>query len=119
MVKLLQYSLQCPKYRNLPNTSCALNIIRYSDSPPRMDQLSLYNHGNPFSTSPAIACSLILPRVPTLEIYSFKMSLLMKSAIIESCQIAGKLLSSNEGVCWSATDHSCSKQASSRTESTK
>src|SRR6202142_4647810 len=57
-----------------------LDIIGYSDSPPKMDQLSLYNHGNPFSTSPAIACSLILPRVPTLEIYYFKMSLLMKSS---------------------------------------
>src|ERR1700723_2288463 len=90
MVKLLQYSLQCPKYRNLPNTSCALNIIRYSDSPLKMDQLSLHNHGNPFSTSPAIACSLILPRVPTLEIYYFKMSLLMKSAI--TCTLARKLL---------------------------
>ena len=61
---------------------CILDIIGYSDSPSKMDQLSLYNHGNPFSTSPAIACSLILPRVPTLKIYYFKMSLLMKSAII-------------------------------------
>ena len=54
----------------------------YSDSPSKIDQLSLYNHGNPFSTSLAITCSLILPRVPTLEIYYFKMSLFLKTAII-------------------------------------
>ena len=66
------------------NSSCAkyiLNIVRYSDRPSKMDQPSLYNHGNPFSTSLAIACSLILPRVPTLEIYYFKMSLFLKTAI--------------------------------------
>ena len=46
-----------------------------SNSPSKIYQLSLHNHVNPLSISPAIACSSILPmlrRVTTLERFYFQ-----------------------------------------------
>jgi hypothetical protein len=84
MVKLLTIPFSVSKiswfiYKS-PCTKYSLNIMWYSDSPSKIDQLSLYNHGNPFSTSLVTACSLILPRVP-----NFKNILFQNVIVFENC----------------------------------